>query len=147
MDALLKTRPILSSRLPWLVRLPTCIDAASALATAHRLAFQLPTSAPRSPVSSLETRLVVAATVRGLLDESLAGVMARTTLGSADPAAVARHLGSTRRIVPPAVDAVLALLDLAEALERGDSCHPGIEEDALRVAERVAAYLTRRAAA
>ncbi|CAA9244341.1 MAG: hypothetical protein AVDCRST_MAG50-1881 [uncultured Acidimicrobiales bacterium] len=146
-DALLKTRPILSSRLPWVARRPTSIDAGSALASARRFAHQLPEPAPRSPVSTLEARLVIAASVRGMLDEALARVMGRTTLGLADPAEVARHLGSTRRIVPPAVEAVLALLDLAEALELGDSSPPGIEEDALRVAERVAAYLTRRTAA
>lgn len=146
-DALLKTRPILSSRLPWVARRATKIDAGSALASARRCAHQLPHPAPRSPVSGLEARLLVAATVRGMLDESLAAVMGRPTLGTARPADVARHLGATRRIVPPAVEAVLALLDLAEALELGDSCPPGLEDDTLRVAERVAAYLTRRTAA
>jgi hypothetical protein len=123
------------------------IDPDAGLAAARRFTYQLPLgSAPRPFEGRVRGTFGGAATD---IEQALWGVaLAKGVVVDVDerPMVLACRLMRVHAIVPPAVDAVQALLPILEAGAAGNLVDLSVETAAAKLAERLVGYLDSRAA-
>lgn len=161
MDAFELTHPVLSSRAavsaavapsrPQPMRSPRPGTAPlpaveQALLAARRFTYQLPLGSAPQPLAGRQRWSYERAA------REVEGALWRVAVGRSvpvdveePPTALARRLARSRVIVPPAADAVAALLPVLEAGAAGRLDDASVEPSAAKLAERVVGYLVSRA--